>query len=639
MSNWRKQITDKFKLQTSSFIFVEDYDALLNEEQILNDIIAMGYEVIRYEDSISFRYLYEQKYRNKEKTYRLLVYANEDIFLPYEFISKALTIKIDIQTIFPKFSAKVMRTMDREDFDDLFQLHHRYQGPPTERDTLNFIVRNFYKVPYEIIDSEAELYKSLLSIHYANREIPEQIKDFLYDKWKDVFAFKNLPLKKLINSSTAFYRYIEEKWQAFVMDVSRHKEGQVNDTISTEYYHPLADRDVRRMMNDLFMEGILKRVKGINVSSLPEWMRPGVQVSENEEENLEEKMSHLSNEITTMLSSAKRYKDWLFLIEYIAELKNVSIKLDENVENLLTEVNRMFYDWMLTHYHSLTSLPPFPQPKLVHHIPQAINKDRRPDEKIALIVLDGMSYPQWTIVREHLKENGFYFEEHGVFAWVPTLTSVSRQAIFSGKMPLTFSRTITTTAQEEKWWKSFWEEHGVLKQYVTYQKALGKETYNKSNIKGIVRKSTKVFGAVVDLIDQLSHHAVLGEKSVMSNLQLWLESDYLVNLLTDLKNSGFTIYLTSDHGNTAATGIGRISEGVLVDQRGERVRIYRNRILYEDSAKNISSVKWSNIGLPEDYYVLLARVGEAFAPKGQTVITHGGISIEEVIVPFAKVID
>ena len=37
---------------------------------------------------------------------------------------------------------------------------------------------------------------------------------------------------------------------------------------------------------------------------------------------------------------------------------------------------------------------------------------------------------------KHLKENGFSFEENGIFAWVPTLTSVSRQAIFQGAFHL-----------------------------------------------------------------------------------------------------------------------------------------------------------------------------------------------------------
>ena len=324
-------------------------------------------------------------------------------------------------------------------------------------------------------------------------------------------------------------------------------------------------------------------------------------------------------------------------MEYLAEYKYSAISIGKEQDELVREVNLVFQSWMEDHYHSLTSLPPYPKPKLVHHIPHVVNNSKHNDEKIALIVLDGMSYFEWLSVRSYLKDNGFSFDENGVFAWVPTLTSVSRQAIFSGKVPLTFAKSIFSTASEEKLWKAFWEEQGVLKQYVTYQKGLGTETYDKAKIKGLSRKATKVFGAVVDVIDQFSHHAVLGEKSVFSQLQLWLESNYLKNLLTDLYRAGFTIYITSDHGNTKATGIGRISEGVLVDQKGERVRVYRDRTIYDDSANKLPVIKWSNIGLPDDYHVLISQYGQAFVPRGQDVITHGGISIEEVVVPFVKV--
>ena len=46
---------------------------------------------------------------------------------------------------------------------------------------------------------------------------------------------------------------------------------------------------------------------------------------------------------------------------------------------------------------------------------------------------------------------------------------------------------------------------------------------------------------------------------------------------------------------------------------------------------------WNNAGLPENYNVLLSQYGQAFVQKGEEIVTHGGISIEEVVVPFIKV--
>src|SRR5699024_7835616 len=375
MSNWRDVILKKFKNQSSSFLLVYDFDFLLNEEVILNDLVESGYHVLRYEDSITFRYIYEQKIRGREKDIKLIVFANEDIFFPYEFEKKALKIQMDIQTIFPKFSANIIRNMNRDDFDELYRLHLAYHGTTSEQDTLAFIIKNFYKIPYEIIDGEVGLYKILLSIHYQKQDTPDVVRQFLYDKWYQVNAFKNMPLKNLIGSSSFFYQYLEDKWKSLVMKVSSFENGQVNDSFSIEYSSPLADGDVRRMMNDLFLDGTLQKVKGIDASNYPEWMKPGIEAKEPGED-VEKKLDYLYEEIISKLVNVKRYKDWINIMEYLAEFKHSSISIGKKQDELMDKVNQSFTSWMMKHYHSLTSLPPYPKPKLVHHIAHVINNDK-----------------------------------------------------------------------------------------------------------------------------------------------------------------------------------------------------------------------------------------------------------------------
>ncbi|MEW4278925.1 BREX-3 system phosphatase PglZ [Priestia megaterium] len=641
MLGWRKQIIDKIQLQQTSLILVLDKDRLLNDEFVLKEIQSHSFDTIRFEDSITFRYLYEQQYRTNNSERKLLIYVNEDVVFPYEFQRKALRVKVSLQTLFPKFSVNIIRQMDRDDFAALDTVHQQYQGTPSERETLEYIVKFVYKIPYEMIDSQADLYKTLLSIHYQSRQLPNVVQEFLYGKWKGVSAFKGLSLKKMIQSQTFFYHFIGQSWDNFVKQYLQVKKGQINDSTDVYESNPMANHDVRRLMNDLFLEGQISKVKEVLIpDAIPDWMRMGIEEASNKE-TVDNQLNYLRDKILDCLSSATQYKDWFHINGLITEFKLVSMKSDSNkieIEKIWKDVNEKFMHWMVNQYHTLTSLPPYPKPKLVHHIPHVISKERQGDEKVALLVLDGMNFVQWRVIQKYLKEEGFLFEEQQVFAWVPTLTSVSRQAIFSGNVPLTFSHSIQTTTAEERLWKSFWENQGVLKQYVTYQKGLGNEDYNIDTIKALSRKSSKVYGAVIDVIDQFTHHAVLGEKSISSNLALWLETNYLVNFLSDLIDVGYTVYLTSDHGNTNATGIGRASEGVLVEQKGERVRIYNDMTLYEDAASKLSVQKWPSIGLPENYHVLLAGYGQAFVPKNQSIVTHGGISIGEVIVPFVKVL-
>lgn len=639
MIGWRDEVLKKFQYQNNTMLLVHDKDFLLSDELILSQLTDYGYEVVRFEDSISFRYLYEQQYRLREKKCKIIVYTNDDIVFPYEFIRKGFSTSISISTIFPKFSAPILRGMNREDLDALFTVHAQYRGSSSDTETLAYIVKSVFKIPYDIIDSEVELYKLLLSIHYKKAEIPQSVQRFLIEKLQLVEVFWKLPIEKLISSSTFFYHFLEEQWSGLVTIYKNSSDIQIFDPSKEYGTHPFANHDVRRLMNDLFMEGVLLKVKGISASGVPEWMEVGIA---EETEDIAEKFYYLSKKVKEQLISAKHYKDWIHVMDLISEYKHKVLEINdsgymEDVDKLMDQINKKFERWMVTQYHTLMSLPPFPKPKMVHHVPHTLQINLKGNEKIALLVLDGMSFVQWKQVKKHLKENGFSFEENGIFAWIPTLTSVSRQAIFSGSIPFTFSNTIKTTAAEERYWKAFWEKQGVLKQYVAYQKGLGKEEYNQENILALRRSSVKVYGAVIDVIDQFTHHAVLGEKSLVSNLELWLQTNYFVHLLTDLIKENYTVYLTADHGNTRAKGIGRISEGVLVEQKGERVRIYSDPILYEDSASKIDAVSWNNVGLPENYHVLLSQYGQAFVPKGEEIVTHGGISIEEVVVPFIKV--
>lgn len=54
--------------------------------------------------------------------------------------------------------------------------------------------------------------------------------------------------------------------------------------------------------------------------------------------------------------------------------------------------------------------------------------------------------------------------------------------------------------------------------------------------------------------------------------------------------------------------------------------------------KKIDSIVWENVGLPNDIFVLLAKKNNAFIRENEKIISHGGISLEELIVPFIHVI-
>ncbi len=152
-----------------------------------------------------------------------------------------------------------------------------------------------------------------------------------------------------------------------------------------------------------------------------------------------------------------------------------------------------------------------------------------------------------------------------------------------------------------------------------------------------INPKVNVAGLVINALDGLVHGSIQGHEGIHAEIKVWMRNGYLVQLIEDLFSKGFEVYLTSDHGNKESIGIGRLSQGVLAETRGQRVRTYRDPDMCKETAANYSSIRWPGDGLPKDVYVLLSKNNEAFITEGEAVIGHGGISLEEVIVPFVRV--
>ena len=80
---------------------VHDPDYLFGDIQILNELKTADFDVLHYDDSITFRYLYERNYR--DKPLNLVVISNNLVEFPYEFKKQAITLTIDYPNYFPNF--------------------------------------------------------------------------------------------------------------------------------------------------------------------------------------------------------------------------------------------------------------------------------------------------------------------------------------------------------------------------------------------------------------------------------------------------------------------------------------------------------------------------------------------------------
>ncbi|MBN2887116.1 MAG: PglZ domain-containing protein, partial [Chromatiaceae bacterium] len=147
---------------------------------------------------------------------------------------------------------------------------------------------------------------------------------------------------------------------------------------------------------------------------------------------------------------------------------------------------------------------------------------------------------------------------------------------------------------------------------------------------------TRVVGLVVDKVDRIMHGMQLGSAGMHNQIEQWCQGGFLSTLIHQLMEYGYRVWLTADHGNIECRGQGRPAEGVIAETRGERVRVYPTPELRARVAAAFPLAHaWPPVGLPADYVPLIAQGRTAFVTPGETLVGHGGMAIEEVMVPLA----
>lgn len=658
MSSWRDAILNDFVPNVSKLTLVADPDCLLTEEKLALELRGRGFDLIEFSDPVEFRYAYESKYRSiwdrGEHTDLVVVLRLQDAeleSLPYDLLQAGRKLSFNLGDLFPNLSYPVIEKLDRSLLDSLFEAQRK--SPPDrmgDNATKDFILRHVFGIAAELIGGEVELLRALLRLHYGKLQLPLMLAERLIQVLKGHDGFKAWPLSEIVPDDEAFFAFLQERWPLFLSRLG--SANQVRED-SPEYglKYPGPDRlpfdhqDIKVYIDNLFLEGKLTPVeaKGIEVDA-GSWVRSGIATSGVDDDEL--RISRLFGLLEKELPTAEaRYSDWTAFALKWAELSSLvhcgnSTEYQTRLREIGDALNTTFAAWLADHYSSLINLPPT-NPAMLHHVPRRLARDIEDSgsSRAALIVVDGLALDQWVTIRQLLQKQdaNLVMRESATFAWIPTLTSVSRQSIFSGKPPLYFPSSINSTNSEEKLWKQFWEGHGLSRLDVAYQRGLGDGDAAGVLDSAIHPGKTKVVGLVVDKVDKIMHGMQLGSAGMHNQIKQWCQGGFLAALVGQLLEYGYEVWLTADHGNIQCEGKGRPSEGVIAETRGERVRVYPTPELRAQVAGAFPFAhEWQPVGLPADYFPLVAGGRDAFVNPGDAIVGHGGVAIEEVIVPLVK---
>lgn len=670
LGGWRAPILRHFTpaiAQAGRLTVVLDEDALFTDPALLDAVRAAGFELLPSDDPVALRYAYEARVRSRRDAGTAAPHAvvacrrrPAESVVPWDLLSIARReqreLAFGVADIFPGLAPGVVAELPREALDDVAAALRVYR--PAERlgeqGTRDFVLRHVYKVAPEIVQRDVDLLRVLLRRHHLGEVWPAGIDARFVTAVQAGGRFAGWPLSRIVPERDAFFRFLEERWPRFVRaTIGSAPVPAPSFQIPGPADIPFAHEDVWVFVDTLFLEGRLARTDAVPAAAVQgSWVAVGVQPDASAADDAADRLVRLGQLLVEELPSAEAsHLAWGTAArragEWLATLRSTPKTIYDQHRGeagWLATLEQRFQTWMLRRYAGLMSLPAHPRPVMVHQVAEVMGRELRSGvPRVALLVMDGMAASQWAALRPTLGEAGtaLAVDEDVVFAWVPTVTSVSRQALLAGEPPLYFGATIGSTQKDEARWRAWWTREGLTATalgHVGQRESEGDAIFVARALEAAARPGMRALAVTCTAVDRMVHGVVGGERGLHAQVTHWAGEGHFAALVRGLVAAGYAVHITADHGNVPATGIGRPKVGDTPEVRGERMLVFAHAALRDQAAAALpGATVWPPIGLPEDYHVLLAPTGGAFTTAGAEMIGHGGLSIEEVIVPYVRV--
>lgn len=321
------------------------------------------------------------------------------------------------------------------------------------------------------------------------------------------------------------------------------------------------------------------------------------------------------------------YNTWGYISGLFGELNYLidsgSVEID--LTDLKLSIQQKFKDFVLNQYQNMVFDNETPlNSNILHFI-----FEKTPT---ALICFDCMGFEEWNVLKDYLKDN-MQFNEKFSFSMLPSDTGFSRTALFSGKLPLQLNGLSPTDRKEEKLFKGSLNKNFKIEESDIYFKRCVSPDEIPENY---AFEDFKAVGIIFSFIDEFVHGKNMNKSLVIALMEKYLVQTKLDNLIKSLLDKGFSVYLSSDHGNVFATGNGKRPPKNLFNSRSRRYlkSEYKN-IIEEYLTEDSFSLQLKD--MLDDDYLLLLNGDSMFNSNGHSGLTHGGSSIEEVVIPFIEV--
>lgn len=362
------------------------------------------------------------------------------------------------------------------------------------------------------------------------------------------------------------------------------------------------------------------------------------------------------------------HQEW---VEVYKKLAFWELAIDNTEEKSMSEVldmqkdeaNSNFTRFISDNYESWLNEVDVDKPLLSHQLMQKkVFPEINHDQPLFFIVIDNLRYDQWKIIEPTITNYYNVEEESAFYSILPTTTAYSRNAIFSGMLPSDMAKyhsDIWVGDDQEEGKNN--HEHEFLKRQLKKNRLDIKTSYHKitqtQQGKQLVDVINNLMGnqlnvIVYNFVDMLSHartdlemirELAPDESAYRSLTQSWFLHSPLLDLLKKISRMDVKVMIATDHGTIR---VKRPAKIIGDRNTNTNLRYKQGKNLNFDSNKIFAVKKPESLFLPrlnvsttyafaaQDYFFAYPNNYNYYVNYYKDTFQHGGISLEEMIVPF-----
>lgn len=330
------------------------------------------------------------------------------------------------------------------------------------------------------------------------------------------------------------------------------------------------------------------------------------------------------------------------------------------------EANNEFFKFVSKNYASWVSPKSDDGPIMSHNLLKLkVFPHLQKNSSLFFILVDNLRFDQWKTIQPIFSESYRIHEEDTFYSILPTATQYARNAIFSGLLPIEIEKQFPSQWKndEEEGGKNLFEEQFLKANLEKTGKAGIKFSYTKitnhhdgeklvDNMHNLLQNDLNVI--VYNFVDMLSHartemevlKELAGEESSYRSLTAsWFEHSPLHQALKKIADKKIQVILATDHGSTRVktpvkvigdrqtTANLRYKHGRNLDYDQKDVLAFRNP---KEAGLPVPHMNSSFIFTKGDLFLCYPNNYNHYANYYKNTFQHGGISLEEMIVPVIR---